>query len=69
MVLTADVFISLYKKAKKSGSKAIEKETLDNYNLSEEQWINYVNFIDDLDLNDQGIRIMFEEIQNGHLKL
>ena len=69
MLLTADIFIHLYKQAKKTGSQIPNRETLENYDLSEEQWTNYVNFIDDLDLNEEGIRIVFDEIRNGHMKL
>ena len=69
MLLSAELFIELYKQSKKSGSKKIPQETLKDYNLSPEQWKHYYEFIDDLDLNEDGIRIMVDEINNGHMKL
>ena len=69
MLLSAELFIELYKQSKKSGSKKIAQETLKDYNLSPEQWKNYYDFIDDLDLNEDGIKIMVDEINNGHMKL
>ena len=69
MLLSAELFIELYKQSKKSGSKKIAQETLKDYNLSLEQWKNYYDFIDDLDLNEDGIKIMVDEINNGHMKL
>ena len=45
------------------------QETLQKNNLSREQWNSYFNFIDDLDLNEDGIRIMVDELNSGHLKL
>ncbi len=69
MLLSAELFIELYKQSKKSGTKELASETLQNYNLSPEQWDNYYNFIDDLDLNEDGIRIMVDEINSGHMKL
>lgn len=69
MLLSAELFIELYKQSKKSGSKRITKDTLKDYNLSQKQWKNYYDFIDDLDLNEDGIRIMVDEINNGHMKL
>jgi len=69
MVLTVEDFIGLYKKLKKGGSKNISKKQLKEYEISEEQLLSYANFIDDLELNEDGIRVMFKEIQNGHLKL
>ena len=69
MLLSAELFIELYKQSKKSGSKKIPQETLKDYNLSLEEWKTYYDFIDDLDLNEDGIRIMVDEINNGHMKL
>jgi hypothetical protein len=69
MLLSAELFIELYKQSKKSGSEKIAQETLKDYNLSQEEWKNYYDFIDDLDLNDDGIRIMVDEINNGHMKI
>ena len=69
MLLSAELFIELYKQSKKSGSRIIAQETLKDYNLSPEEWKNYYDFIDDLDLNEDGIRIMVDEINSGHMKL
>ena len=69
MLLSAELFIELYKQSKKSGSEKIAQETLKDYNLSQEEWKSYYDFIDDLDLNDDGIRIMVDEINNGHMKI
>ena len=69
MLLSAELFIELYKQSKKSGSRKAVQEKLKNYNLSPEQVDNYYDFIDDLDLNEDGIRIMVDEINSGHMKL
>ena len=69
MLLSAELFIELYKQSKKSGSEKIAQETLKDYNLSQDEWKSYYDFIDDLDLNDDGIRIMVDEINNGHMKI
>ena len=69
MLLSAELFIELYKQSKKSGSKKIAQDTLNDYDLSQEQWKNYYDFIDDLDLNEDGIKIMVDEINSGHMKL
>jgi len=69
MLLSAELFIEFYKQSKKNGSGDPTQDTLQRHNLSPEQWTNYVDFIDDLDLNEDGIRIMVNEINNGHMKL
>ena len=69
MLLSAELFIELYKQSKKNDSSDPPQCTLQRHNLSPEQWTNYVDFIDDLDLNEDGIRIMVDEINNGHMKL
>ena len=69
MLLSAELFIELYKQSKKIGLGDPPQDTLQRHNLSPEQWTNYVDFIDDLDLNEDGIRIMVDEINNGHMKL
>ncbi|HEC44945.1 hypothetical protein LCGC14_2672680 [marine sediment metagenome] len=69
MLLSAELFIEMYKQSKKSGSRQIAQEILQNYNLSHEKWKTYYDFIDDLDLNEDGITIMVDEINSGHMKL
>jgi hypothetical protein len=69
MLPSAELFIELYKQSKKSDSGDPPQDTLQKHNLSPEQWTNYVDFIDDLDLNEDGIRIMVDEINKGHMKL
>lgn len=69
MLLSAELFIELYKQSKSSGSSKPVQEALKKHNLTAEQWNSYVNFIDDLDLNEEGIRIMVEEINSGQMKL
>ena len=69
MLLSAELFIELYRQSKKSGSTKPVQDTLQQHNVSSEQWNNYVSFIDDLDLNEDGIRIMVEELNSGQMKL
>jgi hypothetical protein len=69
MLLSAELLIELYRQSKKSGSEQPVQETLQKNNLSREQWNSYFSFIDDLDLNEDGIRIMVDELNSGHLKL
>ena len=69
MLLSAELFIELYRQSKKNGSNKPVQEALQKHNLSSEQWNNYVSFIDDLDLNEDGIRIMVDELNSGQMKL
>jgi hypothetical protein len=69
MVLTVENFIKLYRTLKKGDCEEALEKQLEKYDISQEQFLNYVSFIDDLDLNEDGIRIMFQEVRNGHLKL
>jgi hypothetical protein len=69
MLLSAELFIELYRQSKKSGSGKPMQDALQKHNLSQEQWNSYVNFIEDLDLNEDGIRIMVEELNSGQMKL
>ena len=69
MLLSAELFIELYRQSKKSGSSEPVQEALQKHNVTTEQWDNYVNFIDDLDLNEDGIRIMVDELNSGQMKL
>jgi hypothetical protein len=69
MLLSAELFIELYKQSKNSGSSKPVEETLQKHHVSPEEWNNYVNFIDDLDLNEEGIRIMVDELNSGKMKL
>jgi len=69
MLLSAELFIELYRQSKKSGNSKPVQDALQKHHLSTEQWNNYVNFIDDLDLNEDGIRIMVDELNSGQMKL
>ena len=69
MLLSAELFIELYRQSKKSGATKPVQDTLQQHNVSNEQWNNYVSFIDDLDLNEDGIRIMVDELNSGQMKL
>jgi hypothetical protein len=65
MLLTVDLFIELYKRSKKSGTRELTEDTYRKYNLSEEKWIKYVELIEDLDLDENGIRIVYDEFFRG----
>ena len=69
MLLSAELFIELYRQSKKNASSKPVQEALQQHNVSTEQWNNYVSFIDDLDLNEDGIRIMVDELNSGKMKL
>ena len=69
MLLTAELFIELYKNSQRTGTKTLNKSTLDKYNLSEEKWTRYVDFIEDLDLDENGIRIVYDEFFSGKKEL
>ena len=69
MLLSAELFIELYRQSKKGGTSKPVQDALQQHNLSDEQWNNYVSFIDDLDLNEDGIRIMVDELNSGQMKL
>lgn len=69
MVLSVENFIKLYRNLKKGDSGQVIEKQLQKYDISREQFLNYVNFIDDLDLNEEGIRVMFQEVRSGQLKL
>ena len=65
MLLTVELFIELYKSSKRNGTKKLNKDTYRKYNLSEEKWIKYVELIEDLDLDENGIRIVYDEFFSG----
>jgi hypothetical protein len=44
-----------------SGTRELNKDTYRKYNLSEEKWMKYVDLIEDLDLDENGIRIVYDE--------
>ena len=69
MVLTVENFIKLYRTLKKGNDRQVVEKQLQKYDVSREQFHNYVSFIDDLDLNEEGIRVMFQEVRSGTLKL
>ena len=69
MLLSAELFIELYRQSKNNDAGKPIQETLQKHNLTSEQWNNYMRFIDDLDLNEDGIRIMVDELNSGHMKL
>ena len=69
MVLTFENFIQLYKALKNGGNRHIVEEQLQEYDISREQFLSYVDFIDDLELNEEGIRVMFKEVQSGSMKI
>ncbi len=69
MLLSAELFIELYRQSKNNGTGKPIQEALQKHNLTTEQWNNYMRFIDDLDLNEDGIRIMVDELNSGHMKI
>ena len=65
MLLTAELFIELYRNSKRNGTKRLNQDTYRKYNLSEEKWIKYIELIEDLDLDENGIRIVYDEFFSG----
>ena len=46
-----------------------DKRLLKKNNLTEMKWISFLNLVEELELNEDGIRILLEEIKSGRVGL
>ena len=46
-----------------------DKETLEKNHFTPAQWQNFVKLIEDLDLNEEGIKILLEEVHSGRFTI
>lgn len=60
-----DELIEMYRQTNKAGKYRIDKKLLKKYNFSETQWQRFMILVDDLELNEIGVRIMLDEIKAG----
>lgn len=64
-----DELIELYKQTTRSDNFRIDKNLLKKHRFSEMQWVSFVNLVEELDLNEEGMRIMLDEIRAGRVVL
>ena len=46
-----------------------DKETIKKNHFTPGKWRNFVKLIEDLDLNEDGIKILLEEIRSGRVSI
>ncbi len=61
--------IEMYKQSTLMEGFRVDKMILERNNISEHQWLNFIDLIEDLELNEEGVRILLDEITVGHLVL
>ena len=61
--------IEMYRQSTLMQGFRVDKMILERNHISEHQWINFIDLIEDLELNEEGVRILLDEITVGHLVL
>lgn len=61
--------IEMYRNTLLSKDFRADKKLLERHNVSESQWKNFLNLVRDLELNEDGARIMLDEISTGRVVL
>jgi hypothetical protein len=64
-----DELIEMYRQTVLVENFRIDKKLLKKHNFSEMQWISFLNLVEELDLNEEGIRIMLDEVRSGRVVL
>jgi hypothetical protein len=60
-----DEIMDLYRKTVLEDNQKMEGKLLKKLNFSEGQWASFLNLVQELELNDEGVRIMLDEIKSG----
>jgi len=61
--------IEMYRKTSRVRNFQVDRNLLKRNNISESQWLCFLDLIEDLDLNEEGVRIMLDEISSGRVVL
>ena len=64
-----DELLEMYRKACRIENFRSDKKLLKKNNFSEIQWLSFLNLAEDLELNEDGARIMLDEIRSGRVVL
>jgi len=64
-----DELLEMYRQTIKGGNFRADKNLLKRNNFSEMKWISFLNLAEELELNEEGIRILLEEIKSGRVGL
>ncbi len=64
-----DELIEMYRQTSQAENFRFDKKLLKKHHFSEMQWASFLNLAEDLDLNEDGIRIMLDEIRAGRVVL
>jgi hypothetical protein len=57
--------LEMYRQTTRVGNFRIDKGVLKRHNFSETQWLRFLNLVEDLELNEVGVRIILDEIKAG----
>ena len=61
--------IEMYRQTTRVANFRIDKKLLKKHNFSETQWELFLNLVEDLELNEVGVRIILDEIKSGRAVL
>jgi len=61
--------LEMYRKASRIENYRFDKKLLKKNNFSEVQWLSFLNLAEDLELNEDGVRIILDEIRSGRVVL
>jgi hypothetical protein len=64
-----DELLEMYRKASQIENFHFDKNLLKKNNFSEIQWLSFLNLAEELELNEEGARIMLDEIRSGRVVL
>jgi hypothetical protein len=64
-----DELLEMYRRTTRIENFRIDKNLLKKHNFSETQWTSFLDLAEDLDLNEEGVRIMLDEIRSGRVVL
>ncbi len=64
-----DELIEMYLQTTLRENFQVDRELLKKHKLTENQWLKFLDLVEDLDLNEEGARILLDEVKAGRLKL
>jgi len=64
-----EALLDMFRQTIDTENYRIDQQLLRENNFSESQWHNFIDLVNDLDLNEVGIRIMIDEIRSGRVLL
>jgi hypothetical protein len=64
-----DELLEMYRLTANTDNYRVDKKLLKKHKFSEMQWISFLNLVEELELNEVGIRIILDEIRAGRVVL